>query len=1623
VNQEFLWHCRHSGSPSQGRRWDSGFRRINQNNIRQIWIIAMKAFLRLPPCGVTRRTSITFLLLTLSGSLIWPATAQTASRQQLHGHVPAAVAQQPPSGTLSGTMNLQLAIGLPLRHPEALTNLLQQLYDPASPNYHHFLTPQQFTEQFGPTAADYQAVMAFARARGLKVTTTHSNRLLLDVNGPVAAVEQALHVTLRIYPHPKEPRMFYAPDTEPSLDLNVPILHISGLDNYALPHPRLQAMPLNSAPNSALANAGSGPGGSYMGGDFRTAYVPDTLLTGSGQTVGLLQFDGYTASDIAYYENLANLPKVPLQNVLIDSASGKPSGSGGEVEVSLDIEMAISMAPGLSRVLVYMAPNPSPWEDILNRMATDNLAKQLSSSWYEPGGSANATADQIYQEMAAQGQSFFSASGDYDAYTGLIDFPGDSPYLTQVGGTTLTTSGPATPWVSETVWNRGNGIGSGGGISTQYPIPAWQTNVSMTASLGSTTRRNIPDVAMTAENIYVRANGQNYNVGGTSCAAPLWAGFAALVNQQAAASHQSPIGFVNPAIYAIGLGSGYASAFHDTTTGNNESSGSPTRFSAVSGYDLCTGWGTPNGQKLINALANPEALQIKPATGFVSSGGVGGPFSVVSQNYALTNAGTNSLSWILVNTSLWLNASTSGGSLTPGGPATPGTISLNSTASNLVVGTYLDTLWFTNLNDQVGQCLSFTLNVINPPMITSQPTNQAVLEGAAASFTVGVSGGLPLVFQWQVNGTNLTDSGGISGSTTPNLIVNDVATTNVGAYAVTITNFAGAAVSSNALLTITPSQPVIVTQPTNQTVYVGANVQFEAAALGNKPFHYQWSCNNTNIAGATNATLTLTNVQLTQSGNYWVTITNAYGSTNSAIAVLTVNPPPPCAPVSAGMVNWWQGEGNANDSIGTNNGTLMGNVGFVPGEVGQAFSFAGSSSYVSVPNSPLLSSFTTNITIELWLKANQLTVNSDWQWLVTKGNSSWRLMATTFANTVTFSATGLSPKADLYGNRNINDGQWHHVAGVYDGAEMYIYVDGTLDVSQPATGKIAQNSYPVCLGQNAETIKSSFNGLVDEVSLYNRALTAAEIQTIYVASIGGKCPVPPSIMTQPTNQTVNAGSVVTLIVSAMGMQPLNYQWSCNGTNLIGATNSTLTLVNVQTTNGGNYSVTVVNAYGSIDSSNALLTVLTQPPSILAEPVSQTNYVSMTASFSVTASGTPPLYYQWSYNSTNIAGATNATLTLTNVQLTQSGNYTVTITNAYGFTNSAIAVLTVVLPLPCAPVTAGMVSWWQGEGSANDSIGTNNGTLMGNVGFVPGEVGQAFSFAGSSGYVSVPNSPLLSSFTTNITIELWLKANQLTVNSDWQWLVTKGNSSWRLMATTFANTVTFSATGLSPKADLYGNRNINDGQWHHVAGVYDGAEMYIYVDGTLDVSQPATGTIAQNSYPVCLGQNAEAINSSFNGLVDEVSLYNRALTAAEIQTIYITGSGGKCFTPNPPLILAEPVSQTNYVSMTASFSVTVGGTPPFYYQWSCNSTNIVGATNATLTLTNVQLTQSGNYRVTITNAYGFTNSAVAVLTVVPSVAVRAGYCRDGQLVAGGRQCQRQHGHQQRNADGKCGVCAR
>jgi kumamolisin len=497
-------------------------------------------------------------------------------------------------GRLPATQSLRLNIALPLSNESDLDELLQQIYDPQSPSYHRFLSVEEFTERYGPSQEDYDAVISFAEANGLTVTGTAPNRLVVDVTGLVANIEGAFHVNMGVYQHPTEDRTFYAPDRQPTADLPVALWHITGLDNFSIPRPAS----LWRAPESrGGATGGSGPGGYFIGSDMRAAYYGGTALTGSGQSVGLLEFAGYNVNDInTYFSQVGQKLSVPIIGVSTDGSSLSCTRRCDDTEQALDIEEAISMAPGMSQVRVYVSDTSDV--SIFNRMATDNISKSLSCSWtWSPADPSSD--DPYFKEFAAQGQNLFVASGDSGSYNSRSRYvyPADDAYVTSVGGTDLTTVKPGGAWESETAWSD-----SGGGISPDnIAIPSYQTTpgVITSANKGSTTYRNSPDVA-------AEANTDNYicydgtcegGWGGTSFAAPRWAGYLALVNQQSVAVTKSTVGFINPAIYSIGLGSSYGTDFHDITSGSNGT------YSAGKGYDLVTGWGSPNGTGLINSLA------------------------------------------------------------------------------------------------------------------------------------------------------------------------------------------------------------------------------------------------------------------------------------------------------------------------------------------------------------------------------------------------------------------------------------------------------------------------------------------------------------------------------------------------------------------------------------------------------------------------------------------------------------------------------------------------------------------------------------------------------------------------------------------------------------------------------------------------------------------------------------------------------------------------------------------------------------------------------------------------------------------------------------------------------------
>jgi subtilase family serine protease len=533
----------------------------------------------------------------------------------------------PAVGNLSGTQTLRLDLVLPLRDQAGLNNFLAGLYNPASPTYRHFLTVQQFTERFGPTQADYDAVLSFASTHGLTVVGGSLDAIDVQVTGSVTTIERAFHINLRTFQHPSESRTFYAPDSEPTTDFPFNLWHISGLDNFSIPQPQLisrsefaAAHGINSKEVVSHATTGSGPSASFLGSDMRAAYYGSGPLNGAGQNLGLLEFLGTDLADLNnYFSTTGQSTSVPITLLSTDGTSTncvdtRAGRNCDDTEQTLDMTQALGMAPNLASLTLYIGSSDTA---IIGAMTSHSpLPTTIGNSWgWTPVDPS--TLDPYFQRMAAQGQTFFSASGDDSTWasnTKHEPWPSDDANVVSVGGTDLITAGAAGPWSSETAW-----VDSGGGISPNHiAIPSWQqlAGVINPSNRGSTTYRNGPDIAANANFTFYTCADQTAclanEYGGTSFATPMWAAYAALVNQQLAANNQGPIGFLNPTIYAQNVTSAYAADFHDITAGTSGS------YSAVAGYDLVTGWGSPNAG-LITALTGSSTTNPPPNPTFTLS--------------------------------------------------------------------------------------------------------------------------------------------------------------------------------------------------------------------------------------------------------------------------------------------------------------------------------------------------------------------------------------------------------------------------------------------------------------------------------------------------------------------------------------------------------------------------------------------------------------------------------------------------------------------------------------------------------------------------------------------------------------------------------------------------------------------------------------------------------------------------------------------------------------------------------------------------------------------------------------------------------------------------------------------
>lgn len=689
-------------------------------------------------------------------------------------------------GHLPATQTLRLVVVLPLQNQSALDDFLRDVYDPSSPSYRKFLTVEEFTAKFGPTQEDYDAVVAFLKTNGLSVVGTSRNRLNVDVTGPVANIEKAFHVTMGLYMHPTEDRTFYAPDREPTVDLAVQLWHISGLDNYSIPHPA--GLHRNSAPKSN-ATIGSGPSSSFLGSDMRAAYYGGTL-TGSGQSLGLLEYYGTDLADLnTYFANVGQTNDVPLTLLSTDGTSTSCLYSQGcdDTEQTIDMTQALGMAPGLSSLVMYIGSTDSA---IFNAMATASpLNAQLSSSWtWSPADPS--TDNPYFEEFAAQGQNLFQAAGDSGAWNSRSEiFPADDVYLTSVGGTDLETSSAAGPWSSETAWSDG-----GGGISpNKFAIPSWQTSAASSCSSCSKTYRNGPDVSANANfTFYVCADQTACTAneyGGTSFATPMWAGYLALVNQQSVANGNKTVGFINPNLYTIGGGSSYDTDFHDIISGSNG-------YSATTGYDLATGWGSPNGSGLISALAGTSStpgfsLSASPASVTVVQGNSGS--STITST--VTGGFDSAVSLTAAGQPTGVTVTFSSGSITGTGTSTM----TFTVATTTATGTYPITVTGTSGSTTETTTVSLTVtNVTAGFSISASPTSISVDRGSSGTVTIttSVTGGFDSAITLSASGEGSSNTvtfspSSITGAGTSTMTIKVGSRATTGTRTITITGTSG----------------------------------------------------------------------------------------------------------------------------------------------------------------------------------------------------------------------------------------------------------------------------------------------------------------------------------------------------------------------------------------------------------------------------------------------------------------------------------------------------------------------------------------------------------------------------------------------------------------------------------------------------------------------------------------------------------------------------------------------------------------------------------------------------------------------------------------------------------------
>jgi len=660
--------------------------------------------------GIARRAQILTVVLAAFGLMTGLGSAAAASPPPVRvGGVPQFPWDSQVTGSLPSTTPMSILVTLTPRDPAALASYAAEVSTPGSSLYHQYLTVAQFRQMFAPSAAQISAVETSLSAKGLQPGAVSANGLIIPVTATAGQIAAALSVGFQQAELPTG-RFAFANTRAPEFagSLAGVVGGVVGLNNLSVPQPlgletpRLTEVRASSALAAHTATGGPQPcqvassiapeWSAYTADQIASAYKFSSLYAagdeGAGQTIALFELEPNLSSDISAYQACYGTDATVNY---IKEAGGAGTGAGSG-EAALDIEDVIGLAPKAT-IDVYQAPNSDTGLiDNYSAIVDSNTAKVVSTSWglceSESGSSVINEENTLFEEAATQGQSVFAAAGD-DGSTDCgtssvgVDDPASQPYVTGVGGTTMTSISPSP---TQTVWNESaneEGAG-GGGVSSLWAMPSYQSGapaalkVINSGSSGApchasagTYCREVPDVSADADpytGYLIFYDGSWTGIGGTSAAAPLWAAFTALVNASSQCNGK-PIGFANPLLYAAAA-SNYSADFSDITSGNNDYIPDGYRgglYAAGTGYDEASGLGTPIGSTLPAALC----------------GGSGAPKSantvtVTSPGNQTTTSGSS--------TSLQIAATDSGGaSLTFSASSLPAGLSISS--SGLISGT------------------------------------------------------------------------------------------------------------------------------------------------------------------------------------------------------------------------------------------------------------------------------------------------------------------------------------------------------------------------------------------------------------------------------------------------------------------------------------------------------------------------------------------------------------------------------------------------------------------------------------------------------------------------------------------------------------------------------------------------------------------------------------------------------------------------------------------------------------------------------------------------------------------------------------------------------------------------